>query len=102
MPIRSEFGGPSMALSVAIHFRLALALAAPTFTHDVAPIVFRSCAPCHHAGGAGPFSLLTYEDVRKHARQIATVTRTRFMPPWLPAAGYGDFKDERRLTTTDL
>jgi hypothetical protein len=102
MPIRSEFGGPSMALSAAIHFRLALALAAPTFTHDIAPIVFRSCAPCHHAGGSGPFSLLTYEDAKKHARQIAAVTRTCFMPPWLPAAGYGDFKDERRLTASEI
>jgi hypothetical protein len=91
-----------MALSAAIHFKLALALAAPTFTHDIAPIVFRSCAPCHHAGGAGPFSLLTYEDVKKHARQIGAVTRSRYMPPWLPAAGYGDFKDERRLTAAEI
>jgi Tetratricopeptide repeat len=91
-----------MALSAAIHFSLALALAAPTFTHDIAPIVFRSCAPCHHVGGAGPFSLLTYEDVKKHARQIGDVTRTRFMPPWLPEAGYGDFKDERRLSASEI
>jgi hypothetical protein len=91
-----------MALSAAIHFSLALALGAPTFTHDIAPIVFRSCAPCHHAGGAGPFSLLTYEDVKKHARQIGDVTRTRFMPPWLPEAGYGDFEDERRLSASEI
>src|SRR6185437_10822342 len=91
-----------MALSAAIHCSLALALSAPTFTHDIAPIVFRSCAPCHHAGGAGPFPLLTYGDVRKHARQIADVTRSRFMPPWLPEQGYGDFEDERRLTTREV
>ena len=91
-----------MALSAAIHFKLALVLAAPTFTHDIAPIVFRSCAPCHHADGAGPFSLLTYEDVKKHARQIGVVTRSRFMPPWLPAAGYGDFEDERRLSASEI
>src|SRR5882757_1720815 len=102
MPIRSEFGGWSMALSAAINFRLALALAALTFTHDIAPIVFRSFPPCHHAGGAGPFSLLTYEDVKKHARQIGAVTRARFMPPWLPEAGYGEFEDERRLTATEI
>ncbi|HEY3456162.1 MAG TPA: tetratricopeptide repeat protein [Bryobacteraceae bacterium] len=91
-----------MALSAAIHCSLALALSAPTFTHDVAPIVVRSCAPCHHSGGAGPFPLLTYGDVRKHARQIADVTRSRFMPPWLPEPGYGDFEDERRLTTREI
>ncbi|HEY6989697.1 MAG TPA: tetratricopeptide repeat protein [Bryobacteraceae bacterium] len=91
-----------MALLAAIHCSLALALSAPTFTHDIAPIVFRSCAPCHHTGGAGPFPLLTYEDVRKHAGQIADVTRSRFMPPWLPEQGYGDFEDERRLTTGEI
>jgi tetratricopeptide (TPR) repeat protein len=91
-----------MAFLAAIHFNLALALAAPTFTHDIAPIVFRSCAPCHHAGGAGPFPLLTYRDVKAHARQIAAVTRSRFMPPWLPEPGYGDFEDERRLTAGEI
>ena len=102
MPTRSGFGVPLMAFSAAIHCSLALALTAPTFTHDVAPIVFRSCAPCHRAGGAGPFPLLTYQDVKKHARQIADVTRRRFMPPWLPEAGYGDFDGERRLTTREI
>jgi tetratricopeptide (TPR) repeat protein len=91
-----------MALSAVIHCSLALAISAPTFTHDIAPIVFRSCAPCHHAGGTGPFPLLTYGDVRKHARQIADVTRSRYMPPWLPEPGYGDFEDERRLTTREI
>ncbi len=69
----------------------------PTFTRDVAPIVFAHCAPCHHDGGAGPFPLISYADVRKRARQIATVTGERVMPPWPPVAGHGDFRGERRL-----
>ncbi|HMJ61335.1 MAG TPA: hypothetical protein VK493_06200, partial [Bryobacteraceae bacterium] len=40
--------------------------------------------------------------MRKHARQIGVVTRTRYMPPWLPAAGYGEFEDERRLTASEI
>jgi len=91
-----------MALLPAIHFSLALAVVAPTFTHDIAPIVFRSCAPCHHTGGAGPFPLLTYQDVKTHARQIATVTHSHFMPPWLPEPGYGDFEGDRRLTAHEI
>ena len=53
-------------------------------------------------GEAGPFPLLTYSDVKKHARQIAEVTGTRFMPPWLPDPGHGDFVDERRLTDVQI
>src|SRR5439155_23880307 len=26
-----------------------------TFARDVAPILYRACAPCHHDGGPGPF-----------------------------------------------
>src|SRR5215471_6578245 len=58
-----------------------------TFNRDLAPIVFRACAPCHHPGEAAPFSLLTYGDVKSHARQIADLTQKRVMPPWLPEPG---------------
>ena len=58
-----------------------------TFNKDIAPIVFQSCAECHHPGGPAPFSLLSYEDVKKRAKQIVAVTESRYMPPWPPAAG---------------
>jgi tetratricopeptide (TPR) repeat protein/mono/diheme cytochrome c family protein len=73
-----------------------------TFNRDIAPIMFHNCAACHHAGGAGPFSLLTYQDAKEHARQIAVVTRTRFMPPWLPEPGELKFADELRLSDQEI
>ncbi|MFQ5738842.1 MAG: tetratricopeptide repeat protein [Acidobacteriota bacterium] len=69
-----------------------------TFSKDIAPIVFTNCAICHHPGGSAPFNLLTYSDVKKRARQIAVVTQSRYMPPWLPEPGYGEFVGERRLS----
>ncbi|MGD0631982.1 MAG: hypothetical protein ABR987_21840, partial [Terracidiphilus sp.] len=62
-----------------------------TWSHDVAPVLYAHCTTCHHPGGAGPFSLLTYADARRWAPQILSVTQSRFMPPWLPEPGYGDF-----------
>jgi tetratricopeptide (TPR) repeat protein len=76
--------------------------AAATFSHDIAPIVYRKCAPCHHPGESAPFSLLTYQDVKKRAALIVTVTRSGYMPPWLPQHGYGDFEGERRLTAEEI
>ena len=70
---------------------------APTFNRDVAPIVFAHCAPCHRPGEAGPFSLLTFADVKARARLIAEVVQRRSMPPWPPEAGQGVFAGERRL-----
>jgi Flp pilus assembly protein TadD len=70
----------------------------PTWSHDVASVLYKNCATCHHPGGAGPFSLLTYADARRWGPQLMTVTQSRFMPPWLPELGYGDFADVRRLS----
>ena len=74
----------------------------PNFAHDIAPILFRNCVPCHRPGESAPFSLLSYADAKKHAERIATVTSTREMPPWLPAAAYGDFAGEHRLTAEEI
>jgi len=76
--------------------------AAPTFAHDVAPILYAHCASCHHPGGTGPFSLLRYEDARKRAGPIARTTRSRYMPPWLPQPGYGSFAHQQRLTDEQI
>lgn len=90
---------PAFVLSLA----LPLAAQTPvTFSRDIAPIVYQNCASCHRPGESGPFPLLNYADVRKHARQIEAVTKSRYMPPWLPQPGYGDFQDERRLTDAQI
>ena len=80
----------------------AAAKAKPTFTEDVAPIIYNNCTECHRNGQAAPFTLQTYNDVKKRARLIAKVTQKRFMPPWHPVEGHGKFVDERRLTTDEL
>ena len=74
----------------------------PTFARDIAPIIFQNCSHCHRPGESGPFNLLTYQDLRKRARQIVEVTRSGFMPPWLPEPGYGEFAGERRLTREQI
>ena len=71
-----------------------------TFSHDVAPILYRSCASCHRANGVAPFRLITYEDAAKRAALIATVTRKRYMPPWLPTEP--KFQHERSLTEREI
>jgi len=73
-----------------------------TFNRDIAPILFHYCAPCHHPGEAGPFSLLTYADAVGRARQIAAVTSKRFMPPWLPEPQDLRFADELRLSDEQI
>ncbi len=89
-------------LFLACGLPLFSAPAPPTFYKDIAPLTNRFCAPCHRPGEAGPFSLLTYNDVRKRAPQILAVTKSRYMPPWLPDPAYAHFADERRLTDAQI
>ena len=87
---------------------LALGVCAPataqevTFTRDIAPIVFTSCVSCHRSGGPAPFSLTTYDEVRRRATQIATVTKSRFMPPWKVEPGVGHFVGQDPLTDAQI
>jgi len=75
---------------------------AVTFSEHVAPILYNNCVTCHRPGEAAPFSLMSYEDVTKRAATIATVTKSRYMPPWHAEPGFGDFADERRLTDAQI
>lgn len=74
----------------------------PVFTKDIAPIIFKNCSPCHRPGEAGPFSLLTYNDVRRKAKMIAFVTRERIMPPWPADPAYSTFLHEKSLTNDEI
>ena len=71
------------------------------FTKDIAPILFDRCAICHHPNGSAPFSLLTYDDVRQRASQIAVATKNRFMPPWR-AESSGQFVGQYSLTDREI
>jgi len=96
-----------LALRFGVLLCAALASAAAaqprlTFNKDIAPIVWTRCASCHRPGEIGPFSLLTYDDVRRRAAQIDVVTRRRIMPPWKPEADKGAFQNERVLLPHEL
>ncbi|MCA8965058.1 MAG: tetratricopeptide repeat protein [Planctomycetes bacterium] len=75
-------------------------VAAPAYAEHVAPLILRSCAPCHRPGEPAPFSLLTFADVHKKREQIVEVTGARLMPPWLPT--HGDFVGDRRLQPAEI
>lgn len=75
---------------------------APTFTKEIAPLLFEACSSCHRPGGVAPFSLLTYPDVRQRATQIAEVTESRFMPPWKIGPSHDQFVGQRHLIDAEI
>jgi thiol-disulfide isomerase/thioredoxin len=72
-----------------------------TYSRDIAPLIQESCQTCHRPGQVGPFSLLTYKQVRRHARMIEEVITDRRMPPWHAETENkvaGGFHNDRRLS----
>ncbi len=73
----------------------------PTYSKDVAPILYKHCVNCHRPGEIAPMSLLSYENARPYARAIANAIGNRTMPPWHADAPAGTFHNERILTDAE-
>jgi mono/diheme cytochrome c family protein len=73
-----------------------------TFTKDVAPILYRSCAECHRPGEIAPMSLLTYKEARPWAKAIREKVVSREMPPWHADPRYGEFSNDPRLSQNEI
>lgn len=74
----------------------------PTYAEDIAPLIYRSCTPCHRPGTAAPFNLITYADVKRHAKTIRIAVKSRVMPPWPADPEYVHFRDEKVLSREEV
>jgi hypothetical protein len=74
----------------------------PTFSRDVAPILYAKCASCHRPGEIGPMALTTFREARPWARAIQQKTTTRAMPPWGADPQHGRFSNDRSLTDAQI
>jgi len=76
---------------------VSTATAAPTFSKDVAPILYSRCLECHRQGEAAPMAFTSYGEVRPWAKAIKQAVLTRKMPPWLADPHLGAFRNDRRM-----
>jgi hypothetical protein len=74
----------------------------PSFYRDVLPILQQHCQSCHRSGGIGPMPLVTYENARAYAPQIAKFVGERKMPPWFADPHYGHFSNDPSLTQQEI
>jgi hypothetical protein len=76
----------------------------PTFSREVAPILFKHCVNCHRPGEiAAAHSLLSYDAAKPWAEAIKDQVRKREMPPW-PADPQRSmkFRNDARLSRQDI
>jgi hypothetical protein len=69
---------------------------------DIAPIVYGNCTKCHNPNGIAPFSLTSFENIKKRAKTIAFVTVNRMMPPWPADPNYTHFVGESLLSQNQI
>ena len=96
-----RFVAPALIVAAsfcAVPSAFAQSTAAPTYTRDVAPILFANCTSCHRPGEIAPMSLMTYKDVRPWARAIGARVADGTMPPWHADPAHGAFSNARMLS----
>jgi hypothetical protein len=91
-----------MALAIQLAMPRQASAQTPTWSDDVACLVYSHCAPCHHDGGPAHFSLTTYVDAYWWRNEMQAATQARLMPPWPPDEEYRPLAHERLLTQDEI
>lgn len=89
------------ALSIAGLFACKNEVTNPTYSKDIAPVIYKNCTPCHRPSQPGHYSFVTYEQVKANADKILFVIQHNMMPPWPADADYTHFTDEKVLSTEE-
>ncbi len=85
-----------MFAMAALGLSSAAAAAVPTFTRDVAPILFKHCGGCHG-------SMLSYDAALPSAKRIGERVRARTMPPWPADPSHSlKFRNDPRLSEQEI
>ena len=97
----------ALAASLALGFSQIVSArhqAAPTFTHDVAPILFKNCVKCHQRDElASRVPLTSYDAVRPRAELIKQAVMSGEMPPWPADPTIGvKFRNDPRLSQREI
>lgn len=87
---------------ITLGYSCQTAITNPTYSSDIAPIIYRSCSPCHRPNQVGHFNLLTYEDVRLNANKIVYTVTNRIMPPWPADPHYTEFVGQNVLSESEI
>ncbi len=104
LPIHTRPRRPSALLPVAVLFAPTAvgAVETPTFSRDVAPILFEKCVQCHRPNQAAPMSLLSYRLARPWARSMARAVENGDMPPWSGESERVAFRNDLSLSADQI
>lgn len=76
--------------------------AQPTWSDDVAPIVYANCGSCHVEGGIAPFPLTTYAQASAMSQAMLHAVEEGEMPPFPADLSYQRYAHERGLSDDEV
>lgn len=76
--------------------------AQPTWSGDIACIVYTHCSSCHNDVGIGPFNLMNYQDAFNNRYSMDINISDRTMPPWPPDQSYRAMAHANYLTDEEI
>jgi len=99
---RVAIGGLFLLAAVAAFSGNPLSAAEPTFSHDVAPILYKHCVSCHRPNDIAPMSLESYAEARPWAAAIRQAVLSRKMPPWKADPHFGSWSNDSSLSDSEI
>lgn len=73
-----------------------------TYANQVSRLVQKRCQSCHRDDGVAPFALLSYEQIKGHAKTMRESVLAKRMPPWHADPRYGKFLNDRSLQHDEI
>src|SRR5262245_20728391 len=92
----------SVALVAVVLVPASARAATPTFSKDVAPILYKACVECHLPHWIARMSLTNFDDARPWARAIKQKVVSRTMPPWGADPHIGKFANDPSLSDAEI
>ena len=100
--LRGWLAGSALVVAMVVGPSAMASAAAPTFTKDVAPVLYAKCVECHRPGAIAPMSFMTYDDARPWARAVKQKVVARAMPPWGADPHIGKFANDPSLSDAEI
>jgi hypothetical protein len=95
--------GRKLVLMAGMSLAAASFLCAGEVTYvDVAPILYKHCAACHHPNDIAPMSMLNYRETRPWAAAIRESVLSKQMPPWKADPKYGTWSNDWSLRDSEI
>src|SRR2546430_651723 len=95
--------GRKLLLAPCMLFAAAPFLCAREVTYvDVAPILYKHCAGCHHPNDIAPMGEVGLRGARPGADCIPGVVLSKKMPPWKADPRYGTWSNDWSLRDSEI